>query len=504
MKLRDFVRDKSYVYLEAKFNCTLEAINTWLNCEIMITLMYNKQLPKKHLFILLLFCSTIDVFSQKSVADSLSKELEREKIDTNKVTLMWQIADATYKDNPDTALQIAQNALYLAKSVNYTEGQSRSLGILANAFMMIGNYPRALELNFQKLQLEEKRNRPRNLASVLMNIGIIYRFQEEYSNALYYYSKADSVIRKNNVEVFKCNIALNIGDAYDRLEVFDSAHKYYNISLEIAQQLKNSDYIGLAMTGLGHSYRKTGGNNESLTNYRSAIKYLQEANDDETLCEATIGLATLFQQLDQTDSAGYYANVSISIAKKDGFLSSEYEAAEFLTNHYKKIGNIDSAFAYAEYSKRLNDSLNGKAKIRQLQLLSSNEQFRQRELEENKQLTAKRRHQQLQLLLIGIFIPGLFLITLMLSRQKIHIRVIKVLGILSLLFFFEYLTLWLHPTVAELTGHKPIFEILIFVGIAAMLIPLHHRSENWLIDRLIRHRVFRGQTKKLHKPVHPE
>ncbi len=350
---------------------------------MIIQAIYNKQLLKKYLVVLLLSCVATNLLSQKLTADSLSKKLKKEKIDTNKVSLMWQIADATYKDNPDTALQIAQNALYLAKSINYTEGQSRSLGILANAFMMIGNYPRALDLNFQKLQLEEKRDRPRNLASVLMNIGIIYRFQEEYSNALHYYSKADSVIRKNNVEVFKCNIALNIGDAYDRLEVFDS---------------------------------------------------------------------TLFQTLGQNDSAGDYANISLSIGKKDGFLSSEYEAAEFLTSHYKKIMNIDSAFAYAEYSHRLNDSLNSKAKIRELQILSTNEQFRQRGLEEERKIAATRRYQQLQFLLIGIFIPALFLITLLL----------------------------------------------------AVLIPLHHRTEGWLIERLIRHRVFRGQTKKLHKPIYPE
>jgi hypothetical protein len=82
--------------------------------------------------------------------------------------------------------------------------------------------------------------------------------------------------------------------------------------------------------------------------------------------------------------------------------------------------------------------------------------------------------------------------------------VIKALGILSLLFLFEYLTLWLHPTVAELTGHKPIFEIMIFVALAAILIPLHHRTEHWLVERLIQHRVYRGQTKRLHLNIEAE
>jgi tetratricopeptide (TPR) repeat protein len=370
--------------------------------------------------------------------------------------------------------------------------------------MVIGNYPRALELNLQKLQLEEKRDRPRNLASVLMNIGIIYRYQEEYANALQYYSKADSVIAKRDVGDFKYAIAMNIGDAYDVLDISDSSYKYYSRSLKIARDLQSDDDIGIAMTGLGHTYRKTGNSAASLLNYRNAINYLSTANDDENLCEATLGLARLFQTLNQPDSSGYYANISFAIAKKDGFLSREYEAGEFLTQHYKKQKNIDSAFAFAEYSHQINDSLNSKAKIRELQVLSSNEQFRQRGLEEERKLAAERRSQQLQFLLIGIFIPGLFLITLLLSRQKIHLRVIKALGILSLLFLFEYLTLWLHPTVAELTGHKPIFEIMIFVVLAAILIPLHHRTEHWLVERLIQHRVYRGQTKRLHLNIEAE
>ena len=122
-------------------------------------------------------------------------------------------------------------------------------------------------------------------------------------------------------------------------------------------------------------------------------------------------------------------------------------------------------------------------------MLSSNEQFRQRELEENRRIAEKTRSQQLQMLMIGIFIPGFFLLTIILSQAKIHIKVIRLLGVLSLLFLFEYLTLVLHPGVAKLTHHTPIFEILIFVGIAAILIPAHHRLEHWIIQKLIHHRT---------------
>ena len=39
------------------------------------------------------------------------------------------------------------------------------------------------------------------------------------------------------------------------------------------------------------------------------------------------------------------------------------------------------------------------------------------------------------------------------------------MGIISLLLLFEYLTLLLHPMIANLTHHKPVLELLIFVVI---------------------------------------
>ncbi|HMC98848.1 MAG TPA: hypothetical protein VKH37_01800, partial [Ferruginibacter sp.] len=96
------------------------------------------------------------------------------------------------------------------------------------------------------------------------------------------------------------------------------------------------------------------------------------------------------------------------------------------------------------------------------------------------------RAEQLQLLGIGIFIPLFFLLVLLISRRKVHVRLLKFLGVISLLILFEYLTLLLHPYVADLTHHTPILELLIFVCVAAVLIRLHHRVEEWFIEKLIR------------------
>lgn len=441
-------------------------------------------------------------YSQKQKADSIKKLLATETVDSNRVSLLWRLADYTYIFNPTAALSFANEGLALARQIRFTEGESRTLGILSNTLLKIGNYPRALEFNLQKLQLEEKRNNPRNLASVLMNIGAVHIYQDEYRKALDYYRKSDSVILQNNLEQLKFFIALNMGDAYDKLNILDSAFLYYNLSLREATKLQSENYIGASLTGLAHIYRKQFNFLLSSQHYDSAIVHLQASNDDDLLCEAELGLAQLYDHFKKPREAVRHAANSYALAKKDGFDSRQLEAAKFLSEHYKLANQPDSAYIYLLQVLALNDSLNSKNRIRESQILASNEQMRQLQLEENKRKEQKIRSQQLQMLFIGMFIPALFLLTLLLSKARLHIRLIRVLGVLSLLVFFEYLTLLLHPTVAALTQHTPIYEILIFVGIAAILIPLHHRAEHWLIHTLLHHRIHLAELKK-DDPVSP-
>lgn len=442
----------------------------------------------KYLSVLLLVStSSLITNAQTNKFDSLLIVYKGTKVDTARVQLLWQMANEASSYNPDTALVLSFEAISIAEKKGYTEGKSKALGIMANTFMRIGNYPKALELNIEKLKLEEKRNVPQNLASVTMNIGIVYALQEEYKKALQYYKKADSIIQQYNVENLKYNIALNTGDVYDRLNIPDSAYKYFYRSLLLARNENDVDLVGTSMTGLGHTYRKMGNITESKLYYHQAIEHLKAAGDDEILCEATLGLAHLFRQISQSDSAHFYARYSLLTAR-NSFPSQELLAAEFLREHFRQMRNLDSAFSYVNLAEVLTDSIHSKENIRKSQVISSNEHLRQMEIAELKEREKKERSVQLQLLLIAVFIPLLFILSIYLSRIFLSAKLVKWLGIISLLFLFEFLTLFIHPTVANLTHHTPVYEILIFVAIAAFIIPLHHKLEHWAVHKLLHER----------------
>ena len=234
----------------------------------------------RNLLIVVLLFST-NSFAQKQKTDSMLQLLKSETTDTNRVIYLWRAADFAGIYNPDTAVHLAQQALELARTIGYLEGESRSIGILANTFMRIGNYTRSLEYNFQKLKIEEKRTQPRNMMSVLMNIGIIYMYQEEYRKALTYYFKADSIIQAADLRAYRYHGNINIGDTYDRLNILDSAFYFYSRALGEAKILNDQQFIGASETGLGHIYRKQSDYLLSLEHYKSALINLKAINDDD-------------------------------------------------------------------------------------------------------------------------------------------------------------------------------------------------------------------------------
>jgi len=441
---------------------------------------------KRYYTLLLLIACFTTVHAQKSKIDSLTASLANEKTDSNKVKIMNSLAFEYNLSNPAKGLVISQQAYDLAIRIHYFDGESRALNFMANAYNITGNYNKAMDIYLKQLENAEKRNLPNKLASALMNIGILHTQQLDYRKALPYYLRSDSIIRVNHMKDKDIDYIsyLNLGDLYDRLNNNDSAFYFYNKSLISAKVINKPYYLGASFIGVGNCYVKMKKDQQGLDNYYKALQYLKLANEEDLYCEAANNMARLFDSENKKDSALHYIHIMLGIAQKDSFQSRMLDASAFLANYYKKEKNSDSAFIYLERTTNLKDSMSSREKIKEFQQQSFNEEIRQAENAERKRKDEDERFQQLQLLLIGIFIPVFFLLTLLLSRRKIHVKAIQALGIISLLLVFEYLTLLLHPFVLKITNRTPVFEMLIFVCVAAILIPGHHRIERWLIERL--------------------
>ena len=71
------------------------------------------------------------------------------------------------------------------------------------------------------------------------------------------------------------------------------------------------------------------------------------------------------------------------------------------------------------------------------------------------------------------------------SSIIVNEKLIEFLGVLGLLIVFEFINLLIHPYLATFTNDSPIFMLIVLVAIAALLIPLHHKLEKWITEKMV-------------------
>ncbi|HUQ65194.1 MAG TPA: hypothetical protein VM101_03520 [Flavitalea sp.] len=197
-------------------------------------------------------------------------------------------------------------------------------------------------------------------------------------------------------------------------------------------------------------------------------------------------MAYAFNKLGQTDSILIYAKRALSISRESHFIGRLSPLAEVIYDAYKRLGNKDSALAYVEMSKMFKDSAHFEENQKQIQALTAEEYIRQQEKTQEELKTKEERKRNLQYAAIALALLVFIILFLLLSHSIIaNQKLIRFLGIMALLLIFEFLNLLLHPYVGTLTHHSPVLMLAIMVGIGALLIPIHHKLEKIIINRLV-------------------
>ena len=434
--------------------------------------------------IVLIVLSCCGTRAQSSTIELYKDSLDKATIDSNKAYYLYMLSYYYQNSRPDSSLLLAQAAYNLSLKSNFFRGKIGSLGQIAQAYSRSGNYAKALEKYLQQLELVEKQSDPYNIATTNLSIALVYNSQKDVVKALQYAYKADSIAKADPSLHIHLYTSLDIGEIYYNNNQFDSALHYATICYN--ESLKEKKYLltGTTLNNIGNIYFKTGNYDKALYHFKTSIPYLKSMHDFNTLAECYLGMARTFDKLNMPDSAFYYGNRSFRLASNNQFLKHALNASGFLTQLYKQQSDMDSAFAYQETYIMLKDSFDNTEKVKQLQSLTISEQLRQQQIAEQRSQQQKDRRLKMELLLIGIFIPVFFFISIYLARRKVHRRVIQFSIIFSLLFLFEYIIFLLIPLVAKGTNHTPVLEILVFVAIAAIISPTHHRIEHWLMTRL--------------------
>src|ERR1700761_230397 len=134
---------------------------------------------RSYLTILLLF-AILTASAQKKITDSLYRNLNKARTDTEKYIAFTLLCKYLYISNPDSAIINGQEAFLMAKKNNWVGDQAKAYTNIANAYAEMGDYVKAMQYYFKSVTLLEVLKDMRNLATTNNNIGATYIQSEDY------------------------------------------------------------------------------------------------------------------------------------------------------------------------------------------------------------------------------------------------------------------------------------------------------------------------------------
>ena len=309
-----------------------------------------------------------------------------------------------FSNNLQTSRALFSKNVISARLLKYELGEAEALNKLATVDALLGDYKSSVKNYVKSVKIYEKYKNYEKVARIYADIGYRIRYVD-LNEGILYFRKAISVGEKYKIGNEMAAIYNNYGELLKNDKI-DSALYYYQKSLAIARKNKILISIPFSLNKISEAYAKK-------RDFKKAFQYLNESDKYRFSSKDTAGIADniayradVFYEIPQIDSATYYYEKSLILAKKTNYNSLERFCLERLADLYQRKGLYEKAFVTFKKFKTMEDSvLNGSVKneIANLQVKYDSEKTK-RELAENEvNLESRKRWLVISLSLLAVF-----------------------------------------------------------------------------------------------------
>ncbi|MEP6952370.1 MAG: ATP-binding protein [Ginsengibacter sp.] len=394
----------------------------------------------KRTFPIIFILSAPSLNAQQRKIDSLKNLITNTKADKIKINLLEQLGQA-YRDEKklDSSIHTYNQALELNEKMDYSPlRQCYNISTIDYLYYVTGNYTKSLEYASKALVLSEKLHDLPQMAHAHQQFGFNYTALGDYRQALNHYFKAKELFERHNhpeIDLESPAFAtVYIGYLYLKMNQPDSAFIYVQNGYKLARTMSLRYVIDYSLRILGDISLAKNNDQLALNYYRQYANDFYKYNENNRDIGFVLNsMSKIFQKNKRMDSAVFYAKKAMEKAREYGDQENIYSAATSLYNFYKdkngsntltnsktenpevniqgtlskkvdslknlisntkintakidlyeKLGdayryNEAEAFRYFKIAAAAKDSMASLGKIRQIQMLTFNEQMREKQ-----------------------------------------------------------------------------------------------------------------------------
>lgn len=357
-----------------------------------------------------------------------------------------------------------------------------------------------------------------------------YSAIEDYDKAIDYAVKAMNMLEdiKEGQSPYNKPIALNaIAGLYAQKKNYEMANFYYQQSVRIADSLHYEPLKIPAYMGILNNYLLSGRPAEALSYLNGNTEIKSFASKFGFSHQVDYAFGYIYTDMSQYDSArAYYAKAAPFFEKGsteasrylfyyqlgrmhklsgdnrkaiESFLQAKDVADKVadperiklavkeLDTLYQHTGDFRQSNFYAGMYYHYKDSIEELGKEKDLLQAEAADEQQRLERKQKEEKEYRRRKNNIQYTAITMGIAALLIAMVVLGMFKVSAGFIKAVGFFTFLMLFEFIFLVFKKNIYSITHGEPWKDLAFMIGLAALLVPLHHWVEHKVLRYLTSH-----------------
>jgi tetratricopeptide (TPR) repeat protein len=363
---------------------------------------------------------------------------------------------------------------------------------LSNFYSNIEDNDRALDyfkLANKMLDDMTGKNVPYMRVIDINGFGKLFAAKKNDQMAISYFERSLRMADSLNFSSLKMPAYTSLLNQYLRMDQPKKALAYFNSSSgkNLQEYLNKFGFTGVTSQAYGVIYTELGQYDSAKIYFEKARPYFERSPSEVNKLNYFAQVATLYEKTGEYKKSIELLLQVKAMAEKNGILEGVEKAAKHLDTLYAKTDDFKQASFYNSLYYQYKDSIEKLGKEKELaQIEAGDEQSRQQRIMEE-EAEKERRKNNIQYMAITIGIVMAFLLLVVLGMFKVSASTIKMIGFFAFLMFFEFIFLIFKKNIHGLTHGEPWKDLSFMIGLAAILLPLHHWLEEKVIHYLTSH-----------------
>jgi len=323
-------------------------------------------MSKRTFLILLLISYSLLSFTQKYInletynVDSLLLVLP-DQLTEERVNTLNNLSVSLFFKEFDLSEHYADEAMSLAKELNYEKGIADGFRNYGHLYRHQGNYPQALNNYFEALSSYEKLDKKHTSAWVCYDIATTHYFARNYEKTIEYANMALDQFRKH------LEGGATVGNVRDTISVHRGLIETYylmgfdenlEMDLKVLEAMKKYNFgiteIICMTWSIGVGYYVTGETDSAKVYFHNALAYPgEDPSVQAQKYRALIWLADLHYSEGEFDTTISYLQTAFEWYNKNGFLFWTMYVSNNLGSFYYENGELNIAEKYYLQSERI-------------------------------------------------------------------------------------------------------------------------------------------------------